>query len=216
MKTILDMRRRKVLTEQQVLTAARYHRNPTAFRLAPTLHRIMHDIVISEAPLETYEEMRGWPARSAKAIISTILFAMEEAQGDHYEPREEDRASIDDLREKLDWLTGSDVVELAEAMQEHDLTPLEGRMFLILRHQIGKWIAPEIVMRRMYSDRLDADMPEPKLFDVFLCKLRKKVAAHYEIRRTWGGPIMMVELSAADGEPLAAAPERRARAGRSA
>lgn len=61
MKIIMEMRARGSLTEQQVLTAARFRKDPQRIRLAPTLWRTLHDVVIRERNLGEIEQSRGWP-----------------------------------------------------------------------------------------------------------------------------------------------------------
>ena len=67
MKNVMRLHATKHLTEQQVLTAARFAHDPNRFKLSPTMFRVLRQIVIEERPLEELEKERGWPARSANA-----------------------------------------------------------------------------------------------------------------------------------------------------
>jgi len=81
MKNIQRLRAIKFITEQQAATAFLFFNDPNRFRLSPTLFGILREAVIEEKSLEAMEEDRGWPARSAKAIVSVILHSMEETRG---------------------------------------------------------------------------------------------------------------------------------------
>lgn len=69
---------------------------------------------------------------------------------------------------------------------EWRLTPSESRVFGVL---VNRDLATkDAVMAALYSDRLDADADvEPKIVDVLICKIRKKVARFgIEVRTVWG------------------------------
>ena len=81
MRVIFRLRATGHLTEQQVLTAARFGKDPNRFRLAPTGFRFLHDVIIKETELERLEKSRGWAARSAKVVLSVLLHMIEETEG---------------------------------------------------------------------------------------------------------------------------------------
>ena len=120
MNVILRLRHGGFLTEQQVLTAARFRRSPQTFKLSPTLFRVLHEVIVDDVSLETLERRRGWPARSAKAIISLLLSAIEECSGIWF-PRSPE-ACGDDAAEYIEYLTGASVEWIAWAMDEYGLT----------------------------------------------------------------------------------------------
>ncbi|MBW6506175.1 MAG: helix-turn-helix domain-containing protein [Rhodobacteraceae bacterium] len=177
MKTIMRMRGLELLTEQQVLTAHKFKLNPNRFNLAPTLFRVLRDAIILDTPLEQMERVRGWPARSAKAIISVLLFAIEETEGMFWtapgEPAVEDQ--VEKLAETLEYVTGKDVGERAEVMHRWHLTPGQAQLFLILKRANGAVLSAETIHNRLYHNRID-DPPQIKIINVFICKIRQRLA----------------------------------------
>ncbi|WP_164885932.1 winged helix-turn-helix domain-containing protein, partial [Paenirhodobacter populi] len=171
MKIIMEMRARGSLTEQQVLTAARFRKDPQRIRLAPTLWRTLHDVVIRERNLGEIEQSRGWPPRSARLLVSQLLYAIEETDGMFWGDPEED------LRERAEYLTGADTdPRIAALMTRHRLTKMEARLLLMLQDAPGTTVSRESLMRRLYSDRID-EWPDVTIISVFVCKLRKKMPA---------------------------------------
>lgn len=96
MKNIMQLKSRGMLTDTQVLAAHKFSRAPTAFPMAPSLYRVPHDAVIREEPLEAMENRRGWPARSAKAIVGLLLHALQEMGATHGEA-----AAVSELKEQV-------------------------------------------------------------------------------------------------------------------
>lgn len=65
------------------------------------------------------------------------------------------------------------------------LTRHEARIFAALAAR--DVLTKNALMIALYPDRLDADLPEIKIIDVFVCKMRKKLAPfHIEISTVWG------------------------------
>lgn len=56
------------------------------------------------------------------------------------------------------------------------LTRVESRLLLALARR-STCLSKEVLYSELYSSRAHADMPEPKIVDVFVCKLRAKLAA---------------------------------------
>ena len=68
------------------------------------------------------------------------------------------------------------------------LTRVESRLLLALARR-STCLSKEVLYSELYSSRAPADMPEPKIVDVFVCKLRRKLAAcgaAEMIRTVWG------------------------------
>lgn len=170
LQNIVALKRRGLLTEQQVLAAHRFARNPNAFVIAPTLYRVLNDAILLDEPLEAMEKRRGWPARSAKAILGLILHALQEMGATHAE--EGPDAASD--REIVDFLAADDVRDLLPLMERHGLTQREARLFRILQRAEGRYIGQEALLARLYADRPD-DPPDRKVLGVFVSKIRGKL-----------------------------------------
>lgn len=184
MQNVLNLQRRGFLTEQQVLQAHRFSLNPRAYTLAPTFYRVLHEIIIKEEPLEALEKRRGWPARSAKAILSLILFSMEEVGGSH-EERDESEDDVS-LREQIEYLKADNVKDLMPVVKAFGLTVREARLFLILQRAPGMQVGKEALLTRLYADQID-DAPDIKIVEAFVSKIRKKLeGTGWRIETIWG------------------------------
>lgn len=183
MQNIINLQRRGMLTEQQVLVAYKFSKNPNSYSMSPTFYRVLHDAILMEEPLEKMEKRRGWPVRSAKAIISLILHAMQETQGDGTDPPTREEV---DAKERLEYLTAEDITELSDVQDEYKMSHVEARMFIILKRAPGRSLTRESLYDRLYGANID-EGPEPKTIDVHICKLRKKLkGTQYSIETIWG------------------------------
>jgi len=194
MKNIHQLRARNQLTEQQALTAFKFHRTPNRFELAPTVFRILRDLIILEKPLEAYEADRGWPARSAKAILSVLLYAMEETEGLFWTAPEDRRERLeqDGARDMVDYLTKTGSEDVLAWQKKLDLTPQEARIFAILHDHLGRVVQTEVIVRRIWGD--DAATDARKTVSVMICNIRKKIARKgYRIETSWGVGFELVE-----------------------
>ena len=179
MKNVMRLRQFGHLTETQVITAGKFMRNPESFRLAPTFYRFMREIVIENRPLEQMEKERGWPARSAKGILSFMLRGLEEAAGMTTEPSP--------LQSELvSFMAGTDEIERMGLMSRFHISASQARLLLILMNHEGECVHKQTILNRLYVETPN-DMPEGKIIDVFICKLRKAIAdSEYQIETVWG------------------------------
>ena len=80
---------------------------------------------------------------------------------------------------------------------EPDLTGKELRMMLVFASAPGRIFSKEGLMNRMYREGVD-DFPEVKIIDVFVCKLRKKLAdihpdAEHFIETVWSRGYRLID-----------------------
>jgi DNA-binding winged helix-turn-helix (wHTH) protein len=186
MQNVHRLRAIKFLTEQQTLTAFKFFQSPNSFNVSPTIFRILREVIILETPLEVMEEKMGWPARSAKAILSVLLFALEETEGLFWRDLEES-PDIEDLKATVDYLTGDSIPEQSEVMQRFYATQKEAKLFLILQRSKGEVVRRDTILNRLYDAHEIDKVPDAKIIDVFVCKLRPKIEkAGFRIENVWG------------------------------
>lgn len=187
MNNVMNLRRRGFLTEQQVLTAARFKKNPNDFKLAPTLYRTLFDIIVRDIPLETIERERGWPTRSAKLLLSQLLYAIEECYGWWIgEDPKPESDTVRKLSDDLTFVTGQDDQQISKLIEEFGFTLKEARLFLILSNSPGKVFSKETLIRRLYYGQSEDEIPEMKIVDVFIWRIRKKLPKDFRITTHWG------------------------------
>lgn len=87
------------------------------------------------------------------------------------------------LRERIEQLEAV-LVPHTEVPFELGLTGAEARVFA---HLVSRTVGTkESILMALYSDKL-GETPEIKIVDVFVCKIRKKIAAHgWCIETVWG------------------------------
>ena len=184
MKNIMALRSKNLLTEQQVLTAARFARNPNEFNLAPTLFRIMREVISDQRGLEEIEASRGWPARSAKAIVSILLYAMEEASGQSVSALDDFEAAV---KERVKEATATIDTAILALQRKYGLTVSEAKIVAMLSAKPGVAFTKDAIYSMLYSGAGAEDMPMQKVVDVLVCKARKKIAsADGSIETVWG------------------------------
>lgn len=186
MKNVMNLIRRGFLTDRHALVAQRFAEAPQAVALAPSLWRVLYDLVVLEEELEAYEARRGWPQRSAKQVLRLLLTALQEADGAFL--RLPDRSS-GDAGDMIAYLTGDDANAEAEVITALAVPRTQARLLLILRAESGRVVTRDQVMRRLYAQAREADIPDEKIVDVFICKLRaalKRAGAPEHIETVWG------------------------------
>jgi len=94
------------------------------------------------------------------------------------------RLENDQLREQIKYLEGLLKTNNSSWPDEWKLTAVEARLLSSLAR--GGLCTKEGLLNSVYYDRAD-DAPEIKIIDVFICKLRKKLAlVDVTIATVWG------------------------------
>ncbi|WP_406870087.1 DUF6456 domain-containing protein [Thioclava sp. 'Guangxiensis'] len=194
MKIILRLRATRHLSEQQVLTAARFAKDPNRFRLAPTGFRLLHDVILKGTPLEQIEQRRGWSARSAKIVLSVLLHMIEETEGTFWSEELEGSAE-----EMLAYLKGEDDYELLEIQNGLGLQAMPARILQILIHAQGP-VSGETLARRIET-RCRTEVSD-KAIKVHIVHIRAALPADLSIKTHIG---FGYELQQAGRKPSAEA-----------
>lgn len=185
MQAIQRLHKTGKLTDQQAIAAARFARNPNAANLSPTLHRVLHDIVVEGVPLEVLEKRRGWACRSAKVVLAVVLDAMVERGG--ADPIPEPSEAEITAQEKLAYLTDDLDQERVAMVRQYGFTSSEAALVIALRRAKGRSLSKEHLLRIMHPNRNPDEMPDAKIVDVFVCKIRKKLKGKaLAITTDWG------------------------------
>lgn len=196
MENVRNLHRRGFLTDQQLLIAGRFNANHNAFILPPTLFRILFDLIVRDVPLEKIERTRGWSARSAKVLLSQILFALQELGGlavPEGSPGEAELAS------QIRYLRGDDDPNIPAAMIQYGLTNKQACVFAVLREAPGKVYSVDTIIRRVYGRGANADIPDSNTVTVMICEIRKKVARDWVIKCQWGAGYALFPVARAEG-----------------
>lgn len=96
-------------------------------------------------------------------------------------------------------------IEVAEDSEwrKFNLTPTEAKLAEALRSQIGRAVRRDALFSALYPD--DSETRDPKMIDVLVCKINRKVAGWYRVQnvfgfgyklvwtRRWGNPRDVVE-----------------------
>lgn len=186
MQNIKNLLHRRFITDQQAVVAARFARRPNEFTLAPSLFRVLHDLIVKDIPLEEYEKQRGWPARSAKLMLGQLLFALQEVEGLFWSG--DANISREHMIEQIEYLTGDDHQKIFDAMARYGLTKMEARLFVIL-HNEARPLTKDTLMRRLYAGLPEADVPTSNVIESFLCYMRKKLRRDWVIASVFGAGI---------------------------
>ena len=173
MKTIHRLRAAGRLTETQMLTAFRFYRNPNTFTMAPSTFRILREIIIDEVPLEVLEERRGWSGRSAKVVLSVLLSAIEEIEGDFW-PMDDDKTDTA-MAEIAEYFLDGDQTETMRIQETLGLSNLEARALRLLLANFGSPVSYQASAEASYFDRDPPPDPQ-RVITVRLCAIRKRIA----------------------------------------
>ncbi len=171
MKHFLCLKTRGFLSETQVLTAARFFKNPNAFNLALALLRIQREIIIGEVPLETLGESRGSAARSAKTLLSVLRHAIEATDGMFWP-----EVSKRDEQDMLADLEERDGEELRELNLRYKLTRQQGLVLAEHNRNFGKIIPDGQLLRRRHHNPADAPESVQNSLKSLILQIRTAIA----------------------------------------
>lgn len=109
--------------------------------------------------------------------------------------------------EELETLLGTAGPAVDGVRAMFRLTNQESKLLGLLaeRAKYGQSVTKDMALRALYFERPDADLPEEKIVDVFICKLRKKLPPTIRIETNRGNGYflsgesrLMLELLIAD------------------
>lgn len=83
------------------------------------------------------------------------------------------------------------------------LTKCHARLVGALRARLGQTVSKDALMYAIYFDR-GGEEPEPKILDIFICKLRKIITPEttgHEIQTVWGAGFRLVKAGKSEIAP---------------
>jgi two-component system cell cycle response regulator CtrA len=117
---------------------------------------------------------------------------------------------VDDLEYYLEGMERILGAKDSHEIWPFHLTPAELRFFGILRAAPGRLLTKEHFWHVLYALRHEDEMPEIKIVDVFLCKLRKKLRPHgVDIDTVWGQGYYLSTENAAKLDQIVKVPTLR-------
>ena len=98
------------------------------------------------------------------------------------------RQTVADLTERLNVIAQDMLLFELPAIDSTKLTPSERAVVKILHDHAGKPVDKRRLFSALYAARFsDRDQPGDKIIDVFICKVRRKLAGTgWEITTHWG------------------------------
>lgn len=205
------------LSERQAVAAIQFMEDPSRLEMPPMALDVMTTILIDRWPVEEYEQEVGVPARSARPLLAQALDTYiaidrqaltasksrrkDSLRSEVYasnEPRDE---VIEDLLARIEWLTntyeGADD-DTAAVMADLGVGKQVAHLFLILKREEGVTLPRDRIMNRLYANK--SDDAEPKIVDVLIHRLRKKLPSDVRIENVWGVGYRMVSGNGAGGK----------------
>lgn len=114
------------------------------------------------------------------------MHSLEETRGAFWSDAEVN-PDVEEMKATVDYITGDNLADQAEVMQRFGATMKEAKLFLILERAKGTVVSKDQILARLYDARQIDEVPDLKIVDVFISKLRAKIETRgYEIKATWG------------------------------
>lgn len=95
---------------------------------------------------------------------------------------------IDEISDSIECLSRAYITPSARVAEygAGHMTMLEQRLFDFLKSRMGDICNKDSVYNAVYFDKSPDDLPEIKILDIFLCRIRKKIAkTDYKIETIW-------------------------------
>lgn len=173
METILNLFARGFLTQDQVIRAIDFINTPEGFNLRSWEEAFLRAILIDRIGIEEAESRFGLPSRSAKAIMKIILQHHTEA------PRPCAKAVPSahtlDAEEGLLVLARASLNEELILIAEFNFTPLEAKFFEVIKSARIKPTSKDHIISVLYQDRTDSEIPDGRIVNTVVCKVRAKI-----------------------------------------
>lgn len=197
------------LSERQAVAALQFMEDPTRVEMPPMALDVMTSLLIDKWAIEEYECEIGAPARSARPLLAQALdtyIAIDRQtlaygrarktktlRNESIEDTRKRDEVIEDLVSRIEWLTcsyeGADD-EVAQVMAELGVSKQVAHLFLILKQSVGVTLPRERIMNRLYANK--PDDADPKIVDVLVHRLRRKIPNDIRIESVWGIGYRMV------------------------
>lgn len=163
---------------------------------APIIQYILLHLFSSNKSIAICEEALGYPIRSLKAVCKFIVAQELWTSKNEWLNAIEEHDTEIELNNELRVLFAqhNKTPHHIQLMQQYNLTAGEARVLLSLKNRINRLVTKDLLLHDVYD--YQADMPQAKIIDVFVCKLRKKLAevnAPLEIVTIWGEGYMLKE-----------------------
>ena len=174
MKSLLRLKGLGLLENRHIEAARFFRARHSEIRMAPTIRKILEAAILEDMSIGEIEKEYGWPPRSAKAVIATLLDIVAEAKvTGRYSPPKQDEGLIE-------YLTATDFdAELFDLMDRYGLTIMEARTLALMLRAPGRTISAEALHAKLYAATPDA--PDIKVHSVRISGMRRKIARDYRI-----------------------------------
>lgn len=183
--------------------------DPARVEMPPMALDVMTSLLIDKWRVEEYEQELGAPARTARPLLAQALDtyialdrqALSAGRARRMPTlRDEIRAEkrprdevIEDLQARIEWLTctyeGADD-DVVRVMVELGVQRQVAHLYLILKRADGVTLPRERIMNRLYANK--PDEAEPRIVEVLVHRLRKKLPSDMRIENVWGVGYRMV------------------------
>lgn len=173
METVLNLFARGFLTQDQAIRAIDFINTPEGFTLRPWEEAFLRAILIDRIGIEEAESRFVLPSRSAKAIMKLLL----QHHADAPRPCAKAVPSVHsvDAEEGLRVLARASLNEELILIAEFKFTPLEARFFEVVKNARIKPTAKDHIISVLYQDRTDSEVPDGRIVDTVVCKVRAKI-----------------------------------------